>query len=94
MMSYYHTAKKVKTTTTNKPTKKTLANQEYTGPRTSRGVKTPCQKCMFRQQEHTGGLRSGKYTGKFRQLGPLQFGTNSPAFSPGFFLSASLINAN
>lgn len=81
MMSYHHTAKKVK-----------KKHTKLHGPHGA--SETPCQKCMFRQQEHTGGLSRGKYTGKLRQLGPLQFGTSSPAFSPGFFLSASLINAN
>lgn len=46
----------------NKWSPHTSWNKKSTGPCTSWGVKTPCQKCMFRQQEHTWGRRIWKYT--------------------------------
>lgn len=90
-MSHQYTVKKVKQKQM-KPTR--LLEQSPRGHCTSRGVQDLGQTCVFRQQEHTGGKRMGKYTGKVCQLGQVQFGKNSPACSPGFFLSASLINAN
>lgn len=91
-MSHRRTVKKVK----QKQTKPTclLEHRGHGAVVPHRVSKTPCQKCVSRQREHTGGSRTGKYTGKVCQLGPVQFGKVTFACSPGFFLPASLINAN